>query len=150
LVIVVLCVGSLIMLFSEIVHRNRPATEITPRRGFFIGLFQTLALLPGMSRSGATISGALFLGISREQATRFSFILAFPILLGSGLKKLFDLNSSGVLFEVGPELLLGSVVSFVVGLCAIHFLIKYLKNHSLKIFIYYRILLALIAILFLI
>lgn len=112
------------------------------RRGLIVGLFQTLALVPGISRSGATISGGLFAGFSREMSARFSFILALPILLGSGAKKLFDLIGNGALGDVGLPLFLGCIVAFVSGLWAISFLIKFLKTHNLNIFILYRIILA--------
>ena len=116
-------------------------TGLTMRKGVLIGFFQALALVPGVSRSGATISGGLFAGLSREEATRFSFLLSVPILVGSGLKKLLevDFTASGGVF--GP-LFIGSLVSFVVGLLAIHYFIKYLKKHTLTIFIWYRIILA--------
>jgi len=115
---------------------------ITPRNGLFIGFFQALALIPGMSRSGMTISGGLFLGLTREEAARFGFLLAFPIILGAGMKKFLDLGSAGVLTDIGVALFAGAVTAFLIGLLAIHYLLKYLKNHTLKIFIAYRIILA--------
>jgi len=121
---------------------SRQDREITIKNSLMIGLFQSLALVPGMSRSGMTISGGLFLGLKREVAIRFSFLLAIPVLLGSGLKKMMDLGSSGLLESVGGELIVGSVVAFVVGLIVIRFLITYLKNNSFKLFIYYRLILA--------
>jgi undecaprenyl-diphosphatase len=114
-----------------------------------IGLFQSLALIPGMSRSGMTIAGGLFSNLGREQATRFSFLLATPVLLGSGIKKFLDLQSDGILNSVGIELLWGTVAAFIVGLLAIHFLIKYLKNHTLKVFVWYRVVLAILILLIL-
>jgi len=116
--------------------------EISVKNSFMVGLFQSLALIPGMSRSGMTISGGLFLGLKREVAIRFSFLLAIPVLLGSGIKKMLDLGSSGLLESVGGELVIGSVVAFVIGLVVIKFLITYLKNNSFKLFIYYRLVLA--------
>ncbi len=113
---------------------------ISVKRGFIVGCFQVLALIPGMSRSGSTISGGLLLNIKREEAVRFSFLLSLPILLGSGLKKLLDLGGNG---GIDIPLLVGSVVAFVVGLASIHFLIIYLRRHTLNAFIIYRILLAL-------
>jgi undecaprenyl-diphosphatase len=116
--------------------------RLSPARGGFIGLFQALALVPGISRSGATISGGLFMGLARADAARFSFLLSVPIILGSGAKKLLDLEFSGALAGVGTELLLASVVAFVSGYLAVKYLIKYLKHHSLAPFIIYRIALA--------
>jgi undecaprenyl-diphosphatase len=134
LVAIMLAVGSFIMLLSE--YFSTKDKQLTLKNGFIIGLFQCLALIPGMSRSGMTISGGLFTGLSREEATRFSFLLSFPIILGSGLKKLLDIP------HIDAGLSVAFIVSFVVGLAAIHFLIKFLKNHSLRVFAWYRILLA--------
>jgi undecaprenyl-diphosphatase len=118
--------------------------QLTVQRGFWVGIFQTLALIPGMSRSGSSIAGGLLLGLSRETAARFSFMLGFPIIFGSGLKKLLELETSGVLLELGVPLLVSAVTAFVVGLIAIHFMLRYLKNHTLNVFAYYRIVLALL------
>jgi undecaprenyl-diphosphatase len=149
LVALSLVVGGVIMILSEKFNKEHNTT-IPPLKSLVIGFFQALALIPGMSRSGMTISGGLFMNLNRELATRFSFILALPVLLGSGLKKLFELNSLGYLNEIGTELFIGTLVSFVVGMLVIHFLIKYLKNHSLKVFAYYRFILAILIIIFLI
>jgi len=111
-------------------------------QGFLIGLFQCLALVPGMSRSGSTIAGGLFAGLTREVAIRFSFLLSLPIIFGSGLKKVYDLAQAGALAQVESSLILASIFAFISGLLAIHFLIKFLKNHSLNYFGVYRILLA--------
>jgi undecaprenyl-diphosphatase len=132
---------------SEITDNIRE--KLTIKKGLLIGLFQSLALIPGMSRSGMTIAGGLFSNLGREQATRFSFLLATPVLLGSGIKKFLDLQSDGILNSVGIELLWGTVAAFIVGLLAIHFLIKYLKNHTLKVFVWYRVVLAILILLIL-
>lgn len=141
LVALMLIVGAGIMYFADRVSRLG-LNSINPKNGFLIGLFQSLALIPGISRSGATISGGLFVGLTRETAARFSFLLSVPIIGGSGLKKLLELSGSGVLMEFGLPLLLGSIVAFISGLWAVSFLIRYLKTHSLKPFIWYRIILA--------
>ena len=146
LVALMLLAGSLLMFLAEksqgpTLTTNQGRT-LNSRKGFLIGLFQALALIPGVSRSGATISGGLFMGLSREEATRFSFLLSFPIIAGSGLKKLFELNSAGVLEGFGMPLAISLIVSFLVGLWAIDFLLKYLKNHTLNLFVAYRIALA--------
>lgn len=124
--------------------------ELNVRRGFWIGMFQALALIPGMSRSGSTIAGGLLLGLTREKATRFGFMLGFPIIFGSGMKKLFELESGGELVALGLPLLLGALTAFVVGLAATHFMVRYLKNHTLNIFIAYRIALAFLVFFFLV
>lgn len=152
LVVFTLLLGAGLMEFAERMWKKKGSElkKITPVRGFWIGLFQSLALVPGMSRSGMTISGGLFLGLGREEATRFSFLLALPILLGSGFKKLLDLGTSGLLDSIGLQLLIGSIVSFVVGILAIHFLITFLRRHTMKVFIWYRVGLAIFLVLFLI
>jgi undecaprenyl-diphosphatase len=137
------------MILAEKFNRNIDS-EVSPKKGFFVGLFQALALIPGMSRSGMTIAGGLFLNIKRDVATRFSFILALPVLFGSGFKKLIDLNSLDNFSDIKLELIFGAATSFLVGYFVIHFLIKYLQKHSLKVFAYYRFVLAIIILLFLI
>lgn len=144
LIAVTLVLGSVIFLAAE--KYGTWIGDITWKKGLLIGVFQCLALVPGMSRSGMTISGGLFAGLSREAAARFSFLLSFPIILGSGLKKLFDISQAGLLSSIGPSLLVGSLVAFAIGLASIHFLIKFLKSHTLKGFALYRIALAIVII----
>lgn len=136
LVAIMLVVGSFIMLLSEFFATQDKTLNL--KNGFTIGLFQCLALVPGMSRSGMTISGGLFTGLNREEATRFSFLLSFPIILGSGLKKVFDIQTFDLSFG------LAFITAFIVGLAAIHFLIKFLKTHTLRTFAWYRIFLAIV------
>jgi undecaprenyl-diphosphatase len=147
LVAVALLAGSALMIFAE--RRFKPSSQgISGKKGFFIGFFQSLALIPGMSRSGATISGGLLNGLSRVEAARFSFLLSLPIILGSGLKKLLDLSSTGDLSAIGLPLLLSAVIAFASGFLAIKFLINYLKTRTLNIFIIYRIVLAVLILIF--
>ncbi len=122
----------------------KQAQELNVKRGFWIGLFQALALIPGMSRSGVTIAGGLLLGLSRVEATRFGFMLGFPIIFGSGLKKLLELGGSGDLVTLGLPLFLSALTAFIVGILAMHFMVRYLRNHTLNVFIVYRVLLALL------
>jgi len=153
LVAYALVVGSAIMFFAEYAsHRLKSFFDVSHvgvGKAFLIGLFQTLALIPGMSRSGMTISGGLFLGLSRESAARFGFLLAVPIILGSGLKKLLELGVNGTLSAVGPELLVGSAVAFVSGLAAIHALLLFVRTQPLYAFIAYRLALAILIFAFL-
>lgn len=142
-----LFIGSLLMWYAE--RRAKQNAQLLPRPinqriGFRIGIFQALALFPGMSRSGSTISGALLNGVSREQATRFAFILSFPILLGAGGASLVSLLMNPM--EIGSlsPLIAGLITALVSGLAAIHFLIRYLKTHTLSVFIWYRVALALL------
>lgn len=118
------------------------AKELTVGKGILIGFFQALALIPGVSRSGATISGGLLLGLPREAAARFAFLLSFPVILGAGILKFFELGSVGVLSTHGGALLVGALAAFISGLLAIYGLLKFLKNNTLDIFIVYRLLLA--------
>ena len=142
LVAVGLILGSFLFIYAEYVYDNNYHTgEINVRTGLKIGFFQMLALIPGMSRSGATISGGMILGLSRSEAARFSFFLALPIIIGSGGKKLLDLISGDDTVLLGP-LAVGAAVAFAVGLCAIHFMITFVKKHSLWPFIWYRFILA--------
>ncbi len=146
LVAYALIAGSILFWFAERYARNNKMLDI--KSAVKIGLYQCLALVPGMSRSGATISGGLLEGLTRQEATRFSFLLSVPILVASGLKKAYELWQTGVLTALGPDLLLASVIAFFAGLASIHFLITYLKNHTLKAFIVYRIALAIIVLIF--
>lgn len=113
----------------------------------WIGVFQMLAMIPGTSRSGATIVGALALGVSRTAAADFTFFLAIPAMAGASLVKLrhFGFDFTGT--ELGL-LLLGCIVSFVVSILAIKFLLKYIQNHDFKAFGYYRIVLGIIVFLY--
>lgn len=155
LVAITLILGSILFWYAQ-----KYSQKLSPRRllgenngltvwkGIKIGFYQCLALLPGVSRSGATISGGLLSGLSQEEAVRFSFLLSIPILFGAGLKKVFEVRHELFFASYGSSLLLGSVVAFVTGLVAINFLIKYLKTHNLNVFIWYRIVLAIIILLF--
>lgn len=116
--------------------------QLSYKTALYIGAFQVLALIPGTSRSGATILGAILLGCSRVVASEFSFFCAIPVMLGaSGLKVLKYIMKHG--FSVGLEniaiLLIAMIVAFVVSVIAIRFLMGYIKKHDFKIFGYYRI-----------
>lgn len=141
----VLLAGSVLFLLAE--HAARRVTqykELTVRTGLIVGLFQTLALVPGLSRSGATIAGGMLLGFSREAAARFSFLLSVPVILGSGAKKLIDLGAADTAGNEWIMICLASVVAFACGIASIHFLLRFLKTHSLIPFVVYRVALALV------
>jgi undecaprenyl-diphosphatase len=138
----VLVAGSFLFMFAEWRYLLKPKNDrMTISRGWKIGLFQCLALLPGMSRSGASIAGGMLIGLTRAEAARFSFLLAVPIILGSGLKKLLDLMISGQ-SVVWSDLLVAAVVAFISGLFAIHFMLSFVRRHTLWPFIWYRLALA--------
>lgn len=111
-------------------------------RGFFIGLFQSLSLISGFSRSGSTISGGLILGLSREESIRFAFLLGIPAIAGAALKTLLDLGPSGFSYFISADHILGFLVAFVSGLWAVRFLARFLAKNSFTLFIIYRIILA--------
>ncbi len=142
LVALVLIFGSIFFMYAEYVYENNFHTgEIDMMTGLKIGLFQTLALIPGVSRSGATIAGGMILGLSRTDAARFSFLLALPVILGAGSKKILELISSPLEVAWVP-IGIGAFIAFVIGLAAIHFMITFVKKHTLWPFIWYRIVLA--------
>lgn len=146
LVAVVLIAGSVFFMFAEYRYQNSFHTnDIDVKTGIKIGLFQVLALIPGFSRSGATIAGGMMLGLNRSEAARFSFLLAVPIVIGSGGKKLVELMTSDMSFIWQP-LIVGALVSFGVGIFAIHFMISFVRKHTLMPFAWYRIILALFVI----
>lgn len=116
-------------------------TEITYLNAFKIGLFQCLAMIPGVSRSGASIVGGMSQKLSRTTAAEFSFFLAIPTMLGATLKKSYDYYKAG--FELTSEqvnlLVIGNVVGFIVALIAIKSFIGFLSKNGFKVFGYYRI-----------
>ncbi|EOS70670.1 undecaprenyl-diphosphatase UppP [Lachnospiraceae bacterium MD308] len=118
----------------------RRISDLTVGMLVWIGVFQMLALIPGTSRSGATIVGALMIGISREVAAEFTFFLAIPAMFGASLLKLLKFGFKFTGQELGL-LLFGCLVSFVVSVFAIKFLMSYIKKHDFKVFGYYRIIL---------
>jgi len=141
LVAAALIAGSILFIAAERFSRKRSESP-TVRQGFWIGLFQSLALVPGISRSGATISGGLFLGLTREAAARFGFLLSVPVILGSGLKEFLDIISTPTPDMTLLPLLFGFVTAFATGLVFISFLLGYLKRHSLYVFVWYRLAIA--------
>jgi len=146
LVAFMLVAGAGLFAYAEYVSAfHKENNTMTMKKGIAIGFFQSLALIPGMSRSGATIAGGLILGLSRYEATRFSFLLAIPIILGSGGKKLLELFSEQTPTALVP-IGIGAAVAFCTGLLAIHFMLLFVRNHTLWPFIWYRIGLAAIVV----
>jgi len=145
----VLIIGSVLFVIAEKVHAHfLLKTDVSVKRGLIIGLFQALALFPGMSRSGATISGGMLLGLSREGAARFAFLLSIPIILGAGSKKMLELGTLNLPLNEWFVILIACVTAFVFGIFSIHYLLKFLRKYSLMPFVYYRVALALIVFLF--
>lgn len=140
------------ILFIVIENRNqgRPSRindigEMTYKTAFFIGVFQVLSLIPGTSRSGATILGAIILGSSRTLAAEYSFFLSIPVMFGASALKLVKFGFSFTELEIAV-LLTGMIVAFVVSILAIKFLLGYIKNNDFKAFGWYRIALGLLVI----
>ena len=118
--------------------------QLTFKMAVIIGLFQVIAaVFPGTSRSGATILGALLIGVSREVATEFTFFLAIPVMFGASLLKLVKFGFVFTGFEM-IILSVGSIVAFIVSILAIKFLVGYIKKHDFKVFGWYRIILGII------
>lgn len=140
-----LIVFALVLAAAERYGRQRRALkELTLRDGIGMGLAQSLALVPGVSRSGGTISAGLALGLTREAAARYSFLLAIPAVLASGLFSLPDaVNPTDLattnLQASGPQLLVATVLAFIVGYATIAWLLSYVVRHTIYVFVYYRI-----------
>jgi len=152
-VLIALVAGSIIMGIAEYAHgkRERIPPVNTERMGWraaaLIGLFQSLALIPGMSRSGMAISGGMMMGLTRFEASRFAFLIAVPLLLGAGVKKTIDLVLAGAPAFSALELAVGAAAAFIVGIFVVHYLLRFLQNHTLTVFIVYRLLLVLVIVL---
>src|ERR1700712_669616 len=125
-------------------RRERGSDDLTVKHGLIYGFAQSLALIPGVSRSGGTITAGLLLGYKREAATRFAFLLAIPAVFGSGLYKLKDIGAPGSgtagtdAVPWGPTIA-ATVVAFVVGFAVIAWLMQYLRTRSFKPFVIYRV-----------
>jgi undecaprenyl-diphosphatase len=142
------------VLFLVIENRNQYKSfdvqkvgDISYQTALYVGLFQLLALIPGTSRSGSTILGAMILGCSRAASAEFSFFLGIPVMFGASLLKIVKYGAN---FS-GPQvfyLILGMVVAFVVSIYAIKFLMGYIRQHDFKFFGYYRIVLGTVVILY--
>jgi undecaprenyl-diphosphatase len=145
-----LILGSVVMYVADLFLKKRKGEKrLNIITSFIIGLFQSLALLPGMSRSGMTISGGYFLGLSKEQAVRFSFLLSIPIIAGSGLLQLLHIIKNPTLVSGGfTTLSFGFVSAFIFGWISIDFFLKYLKTNTFKFFVVYRIFLAVLLLLY--
>ncbi len=136
--IMIALLGLFLFLAERVAKHARNLNQITLRDAILIGAAQALAIFPGVSRSGATITAGLFLGLKRDDAARFSFLLGAPIIAGAGLKSVYDLYQEGI--GSGDLLLyaVGFIASAITGFLAIKFLLQYLRSSSTDIFVYYR------------
>ena len=134
-----LIVLAVILLWAEkIGKRNRTEEQTTWRDALIVGIAQAFALIPGSSRSGTTITAGLFLGLNREVAARFSFLLSIPAILASGLFELYQVRHQLTYIGIVP-LAVSTIISGIVGYAAIAFLLHYLRSHTTYAFISYRI-----------
>ncbi len=140
-VAVMLVLGGFVFLKVDDWYKNNKEKDISYPKALKIGFFQTLAMVPGVSRSGATIVGGMMQKLDRKTATEFSFFLAVPTMLGATVKKLWDYYQAG--FQLNEHqiklLAIGNIVGFVVALIAIKAFINYITAKGFKIFGYYRI-----------
>ena len=139
-VTVTMLAGVAIVLFfaDKLGERNtRTLDKLSWRDGIIFGFAQAAALIPGVSRSGGTISAGLFMGYTRVAATRYSFLLAIPAVFGSGLYKLTDIGNGSDHTAWGPTIL-ATIIAFFVGYAVIAWLIKFISTHTFRGFVYYR------------
>jgi undecaprenyl-diphosphatase len=139
-------IGVLLYLGDRVGKRTRHIGEITLTDSLLIGCSQALALIPGTSRSGVTITTGLFRGLTRGAAARFSFLLSTPIVAASGLKALLDLREAGVSEGMMTPFLVGIAVSAATGLLVITLFLRYLRQRSMNVFVAYRIIFGIIVI----
>jgi undecaprenyl-diphosphatase len=133
--------GLIIGVVDRLARNIRPIESLTWGHGILFGLAQCLALIPGVSRSGATITAGLALGYERVAAAKYSFLLAIPAVLGSGLFKLADISNDPIPPAWGP-IALATVVAFVIGYVVIAWLLRYISTHDFLPFVIYRLALA--------
>jgi undecaprenyl-diphosphatase len=140
LIAAALIVVALFMWLGEKVSKlEKPLTRISFADSFLVGVAQAFALIPGVSRSGSTITAGLFRNMTREAAVRFSFLLSTPIIAGAALLKAHELHKEGLPAGMHAPFLVGIIVSAIVGYVTIAWLIRYLQSNSLRVFIVYRI-----------
>ncbi len=145
-------VATAMLVFSAVIaaaeyfgKQDRHAEQLTWRDGLLVGMAQCLALVPGVSRSGSTISAGLFLGLDRALSARFGFLLAIPAVFASGLFSLpdaFHPVTEGM-SATGPQLLVSVITTFLIGYAAISWLLRFLTHHAMYWFVGYRVVLAL-------
>ncbi len=147
----VLIIFALVLAAAERYGRHRRGPDqLTLRDGLLMGLAQCLALIPGVSRSGGTISAGLALGLTRPVAVRFSFLLALPAVLASGIYKLKDVTEPVGPGQVGAsvaQILVATVIAFGVGYATIAWLLRFVENHTIYVFVWYRVLLGILVLL---
>jgi undecaprenyl-diphosphatase len=146
--VIIAGLGALLLVADRLARRQCDLRQLTFKQTILIGLAQALAIFPGVSRSGSTITAGLATGLKREDAARFSFLLSAPIIFGAGLKGLFEIAGgikSGAIMPVEWIVFpAGVITAAITGYLCIRFLLHYLQNHRVDIFVYYRFALALL------
>ena len=142
-VAVMLVIGGIFMLFCDkIFNKGSEKTQLTEKRAFMVGLYQCISMIPGVSRSMATIVGGMSQGMTRKAAAEFSFFLAVPTMFGATVYKLYKLLKEGgteLIMDNMTTLIIGNVVAFIVALLAIKFFISFVQKYGFKAFGWYRI-----------
>ncbi len=148
--VLIALLGTALLIAERLARHVRDLNHVSLKDAVVVGLAQAAALFPGISRSGSTITAGLALGLQRETAARFSFLLSAPIVAGAGAKSLFDILQSIREGAFGQDELslfvVGLLAALVSGYLAIKFLLRYLQRHSTDVFVYYRYGLALVII----
>ena len=140
--VALIVLGLVLLLAEKVGTRTRSVEEIKTRDGLWMGLAQALALIPGVSRSGATITAGLFLGLDRPSAARFSFLLSVPAVVLSGLLELGSILSGEEGEDTGlVALVVATFFAFVAGYASIALLLRFLASHSMVVFVVYRVVL---------
>lgn len=138
--------GILIYLADKLNNQEKDVSKMTIKDALAIGCAQVLALIPGFSRSGTTIAAARCMKLDRESAAKYSFYLSAPVVLGASLLTLIKDNNITLIMNNALIFTMGILTSFIVGMLCITFLMSYLKKHDFKVFMWYRIILAMIVI----
>lgn len=138
--------GIIIYLADKYSKSTKTVQEMTLKDAILVGCSQMFALIPGFSRSGTTIAAARTLGIERENAAKFSFYLSAPVVCGAVVLELLDSKTWSIILAEPITFILGILISFVIGLICIKYLLKYLQNHNFKVFMIYRIIIAIIVV----
>jgi len=131
--------GLLLGLAERIGRQRIELKELTVTHGIALGFAQAMALVPGVSRSGGTITAGLFLGLTRPAAVRYSFLLAIPAVVAAGIFQIPDAFAGGD--TSGPQLVVATLIAFAVGYAAIAWLLRYVEKHSVYLFVWYRLIL---------
>jgi undecaprenyl-diphosphatase len=138
--VALIVLGLILLLAEQVGTRDRGLEDVRTRDGFWVGMAQAAALIPGVSRSGATITAGLFLGLERAAAARFSFLLSVPAVVLSGLLELGTIVSGEEGEHVGAgALVIATVMAFIFGYASIAFLLRFLATHSTAVFVAYRV-----------